>query len=364
MVQQVHVDKSDLSQAQVVDVDPGPLADGALRLGIDKFSVTANNVTYAIAGDAVGYWNFFPPQGDSTDGKGIVPMWGTATVIQSNHPDFVAGERLTGFLPMATQLDVLPGKIKPSHFVDMAEHRQPMSVFYNQYQRLANDPEHDPAREDERMLFNRLFKTGFLIESFMRRAEWYGATQAVLTSASSKTALSLASVAKRQSPGIKLVGVTSASNVAFVEKIGLYDRVVSYDEVASIGMAPSVSVDFAGNPDVLRAVHERLGEQLKFSSLVGITHSEIGGMSQGLPADFPGPKPVFFFAPDEMMTLFKTVGPEEAGRQMVASWQDYLKLIDGTVEIKHYKGIAAGMEAFVAMAAGSVDPSRGIIIDI
>ena len=42
------------------------------------------------------------------------------------------------------------------------------------------------------MIFGPLFKTGFLIEAFMRRNDWFGANQCVLTSASSKTAMALA----------------------------------------------------------------------------------------------------------------------------------------------------------------------------
>ena len=42
---------------------------------------------------------------------GIVPMWGHAKVVESNHPDIAVGERVYGYLPMGTHLDVVPGKI-------------------------------------------------------------------------------------------------------------------------------------------------------------------------------------------------------------------------------------------------------------
>ena len=93
-------------------------------------------------------------------------MWGHARVIESNHPEVAVDERVYGYLPMATHLDVVPGKVSAAGFTDMAEHRQPMSPVYNSYTRLAADPEHDPAREGERMIFGPLFKTGLLDRIF------------------------------------------------------------------------------------------------------------------------------------------------------------------------------------------------------
>jgi hypothetical protein len=230
LASQVHVTKDSLEKAVLVDTDLGPLSEGAVRLKIESFSVTANNITYAVVGDGFGYWNFFP----APDGKGIVPMWGHAKVIESNHSDFAIGERVYGYIPMASHLDVIPGNVSASGFVDTAEHRQPMSPIYNQYSRLAADPEHDPAREGERMIFGPLFKTGFLIEYFMRNESWFGAGNVILTSASSKTAMGLAAVAKERSPGVTRIGLTSAGNVDFVTKTGLYDQVLAYDDVGSL----------------------------------------------------------------------------------------------------------------------------------
>ena len=136
-------------------------------------------MTYAVAGDSFKYWDFFP----APDGFGIVPMWGHARVIESHCPDIAVGERVYGYLPMASHLDVVPGRVSAGGFLDTTDYRQPMSPVYNSYTRLAADPEHDPAREAERMIFGPLFRTGFLIEYFLRGAEWFGAEQLVVTSA-------------------------------------------------------------------------------------------------------------------------------------------------------------------------------------
>ena len=212
MASTIWVNKQALTQTQLHEAALPPLGQGAVRLRIESFSVTANNITYAVIGDVFGYWNFFPADGDF----GVVPMWGHAVVEESHCADIAVGERVYGYLPMGTHLDVVPGKVSAGGFTDMAAHRQPMSPIYNQYSRLAADPEHDPAKEAERMLFGPLFKTGFLIEAMLRRESWFGAENLVLTSASSKTAMGLASVAKDLSPGIKRIGLTSKGNVDFV----------------------------------------------------------------------------------------------------------------------------------------------------
>ena len=358
-MQQVHVDKSKLASAELVDMDPGALADGGVRLAVESFSVTANNVTYAVVGDGFGYWNFFP----APEGKGIVPMWGHARVVESNSPDFAVGERVYGYLPMASHLDVIPGKVSASGFVDMAPHRQPMSPIYNQYSRLAADPEHDPAREGERMIFGPLFKTGFLIEYFMRSQDWFGAGQVVLTSASSKTAMGLASVAKRRSPSVRRVGLTSAGNVDFVKASGLYDEVLSYDEVSSILPEPSVTVDFAGNAGLLGQLHHHFGDALKYSCLVGATHIEERGGGLGGGASLPGPTPTLFFAPDHAVALFKEHGPEKAGAMVAESWHGFLEDAGGSIEIERHQGLGAARDIFVEMLGGKVDPAKGIVIE-
>lgn len=356
-MQQVEVNRSNPAETRLVTCDLPPLGDGEVRLAIESFSVTANNVTYAVMGEAFRYWDFFP----ATDpARGIVPMWGHARVTESRHPDIAVGERFYGYLPMADTLDVLPGKVTPAGFADMAAHRQPMSPIYNQYSRLAADPEHDPAREGERMIYAPLFKTGFLIEYFLRGEDWFGAGQLVVTSASSKTALSLASVARDRSPHIRRIGLTSAGNVAFVAASGLYDDVLPYEQVEAIARAPSVAVDFAGNGALLHRIHAHLGDALRHSSLVGATHVEARGSGGQA---MPGPAPVLFFAPDHAVALFKAVGPQEAGRQMAASWRGFLAAVGDAVVIEKIGGLDAAAERFSAMAAGTIGPAKGIVVE-
>jgi Protein of unknown function (DUF2855) len=356
MPRTIHVTKADLTDTRCVDTTDSALANGAVRLKVESFAVTANNVTYAVIGDMFGYWNFFPT---GAEGQGIVPMWGHAVVEASNHPDIVVGERVYGYLPMGTHLDVLPGNISAGGFLDTTDYRQPMSVFYNQYSRLAADPEHDPAREDARMIFGPLFKTGFLIEAMMRREGWFGAEQVVLTSASSKTAMALAHCVKHSSPGVKRIGLTSAGNMAFVENTGLYDQVFSYDTCPHLPPLPSVAVDFAGNATVGRAVHTHFGDALKYSCSVGVTHA---GERAGTGEALPGPAPILFFAPTEAVAAIKELGPKGFGEAVGTDWKAFVGATDAFMQVNHRDGLEAAADAFQATLAGTADPSVGIVV--
>jgi hypothetical protein len=355
---QVHVRKGALTDAVLADVPLPELAEGAVRLAVESFSVTANNVTYAVVGDGFRYFDFFP----APEGLGIVPMWGHARVIESRYPEIAVGERVYGYLPMASHLDVRPGKVSAGGFLDTTDYRQPMSPVYNSYTRLAADPEHDPAREAERMIFGPLFRTGFLIEYFLRGENWFGAEQLIVTSASSKTAMGLASVARQSSPGIRRIGLTSRGNVGFVEASGLYDEVVAYDDLERLPVLRSVSVDFAGNADLLGRIHRHFDAALAHSALVGVTHVEarstLGG---GEP--LPGAKPALFFAPDHAVAFFKQHGAEEGGKLVAAAWREFLNAADGTIAIERHRGLEAARQVFFDMLVGKVDPAKGIVIE-
>ncbi len=360
-VSQVHVRKDELTDATLVKADVGALADVAVRLKVESFSVTANNITYAVVGDGFGYWNFFPPKTDQ-DGLGIVPMWGHAIVTESNNADIAVGERVYGYLPMADQLDVVPGNITAMSFSDTTDYRQPMSPVYNNYTRLAADPEHDAAREKERMIYGPLFKTGFIIDYFMRSEQWFGATQVVLTSASSKTAMGLASVAKQNSPNVKRIGLTSPGNIDFVKSTGLYDEVVAYDDLGNVAKDATVSVDFAGNSSLLANIHQHFGDGLKYSCLVGATHIEERGTFGG-GTELPGPKPVLLFAPDHFVAFFKEHGPMEGGKMIAKTWHAFLDAVEGTVEIITLPGLNAARTTYLEMLGGGINPAQGIVIE-
>ena len=97
------VARNDLKQCKAIEMqlpEPAALPDDALLVKVTRFAFTANNITYAVLGDHLKYWQLFP----APEGFGIVPVWGLGEVIGSKHPGVAAGETLFGHFPMATHL--------------------------------------------------------------------------------------------------------------------------------------------------------------------------------------------------------------------------------------------------------------------
>lgn len=352
LVSSLWVEKSDLKNRKWQETSCDNLADGQVLLGIDKYALTANNITYATIGDGFGYWNFFPT---GEEGWGIVPVWGFATVLESSHSEISVGERLYGYLPMASHLVVAPTNISGGGFVDGAAHRQGLAVIYNQYNRLGTEV---GTHEDERALYQPLFTTSFLIEDSMRKEDWHGAEALVLTSASSKTALGLAMVAKNFSPKVKRIGLTSTGNFDFVSKTGLYDQVLTYDDLTSADdMQSAVVVDFAGNGGLLSEIHGHWNEQLKFSSTVGVTHID----NRSGAGDLVGPKPVLFFAPTVAQALVEEIGAVKFRAKVDEQLSAFISNIGQYLTVEHVTGKDALENAYIEMLGGNVGPDRGLV---
>lgn len=80
------------------------VAAGRAVVAVDRFALTANNITYAAFGDQMAYRRFFP----ASDGYGRIPVWGFADVMASGAEGLAEGERLFGYWPMATHCVVEP----------------------------------------------------------------------------------------------------------------------------------------------------------------------------------------------------------------------------------------------------------------
>jgi hypothetical protein len=317
--------------------------------------VTANNVTYAVVGEQLGYWNFFP----APESWGIVPAWGHARVVASRHPEIAVGERVYGYLPMASHLIVEPGRVSPGLFRDMAAHRQPMSPVYNQYRRLAADPAHDPVREAARMLFEPLFLTSFLIEHQLRETCWHGAESVILTSASSKTALGTAHVMRASSPDVRRIGLTGAGNVGFVEETGLYDRVLAYEGLDELDVrGNSVLIDFAGSADLLHDIHHKSADRLVHSLRVGVTHHD----EQGDAGALAGPRPVWFFAPDVATALIGEIGQDAFNQAVAERWAAFVREAERWIKVEHGEGAEALQRVWREQVAGRTPPDIGHVL--
>ena len=82
----IDIDRDDVTQARLVEEAAAALAPGQVRVHLDSYAMTANNITYAVFGKPAGlfgndqgYWDFFAER----DAPARLPVWGFATVIES-----------------------------------------------------------------------------------------------------------------------------------------------------------------------------------------------------------------------------------------------------------------------------------------
>jgi hypothetical protein len=354
------VQKSQLSQTQLRTSDDAPLADGDIRVRVEKFSFTSNNITYAAFGDAMRYWDFYPT---GQDGWGTIPVWGFGTVVQSSHPGVAVGERLYGYWPFASHAVLTPGKLSEGSFMDAAPRRKELHAVYNQYMRCKTDPLYTADTEDIQALLRPLFITSFLIDDFLADNAFFGAKTMLLSSASSKTAYGTAHQL-HQRDGIEVVGLTSERNRAFCESLGCYHRVLSYEQLGQVAAdAACVYVDFAGNAQLRSAIHARFAK-LAYSCSIGGTHVE----SLGSGKDLAGPKPVLFFAPAQIKKRYADWGSEAFGRNVVGAWRAFCKSVTQAkqpwLQVQHHHGAQAAQTAYAQVLAGMGDARVGHMLSL
>ncbi|MDW5442448.1 DUF2855 family protein [Polaromonas sp. SM01] len=356
------VRKDNLSATRLDKAPPRVLAAGEVRLAVDSFALTSNNITYAAFGDAMNYWQFFPT---GEDGWGNIPVWGFATVRESLCDGIAVGEKFYGYYPMASEAVLAPVRVDSSGFADGAAHRRELHAVYNQYMRCSRDPFYSAATEDLQALLRPLFITSFLIDDFLADNDFFGAATGamLLSSASSKTAYGTA-FQLAQRPGIEVIGLTSPANVAFCESLGCYSRVLTYAQLDQIAADRAcIYVDFAGNAPLRHAIHSRFAK-LKYSCSIGGTHvTQLGGSK-----DLPGPRATLFFAPAQIKKRSADWGRDGLGQRLVQAWQTFsARVAQGPTPwllTQQHEGSDAVAAIYQQVLAGSGDPRTGHILKL
>lgn len=356
MAEALWVKRDDLRTTKRVTWDTPVPADGEILVAVDKFALTANNVTYAVAGDQIGYWRFYPAEGD----WGQVPVWGYGDVVVSNCDAIPVGERIYGFFPMASHVILRPGRVKAEQFADVAAHRAELPVVYNNYSRTAVEPDIIRSMEDERSLLFPLFITSYALYDYLVDNDFFGARQVVVGSVSSKTGFGLAHLLHH---GVdvdrRIVGLTSPANVAFVESLDACDAVLTYDRATTLDpTVPTAFVDMSGDGPLAETLHRHFGDALVESCQVGVTHWEAPRRGESL----PGAEPSFFFAPSQIVKRESEWG---AGVFMGKANEAAVALARALAEqmrIEKVEGVAALEAIWLAMVDNRVIPSRGIMV--
>lgn len=348
------ITKSDLRAAQWRDVSPPALKPGEARLSLDAFALTANNVTYAaFGGPPMHYWNFFP---SGNEPLGRVPVWGFATVTESLADGVTVGQRVYGYFPISEELVVLPTKTTERGFFDGAAHRQGLAPIYNYYSDITTDPAYVEGTEPEQMLFRPLYLTGWMICDSLTENE-PAPEAAILSSASSKTALATAHGLHRR--GVKTIAVTSPRNVSFVQASGLYEDVLTYDQIADYEADRTTAyVDFVGRPELTKTVHTACGEHLIRSLTIGATDWE----DKRVPiADLPGPTPEFFFVPDYAANRAKQFAPGELDQRTGTDLVAFYPISKTLVTPKQIEGADAIAQAWLDTVDAKVPADQGLV---
>ncbi|KPG01405.1 hypothetical protein IP86_04500 [Rhodopseudomonas sp. AAP120] len=351
------VARDDLARTALIErdlPDAGTLDDGAVLLAVDRFAFTANNITYAMLGDQLGYWQLFP----APEGFGIIPVWGFGNVIASNHPQVAIGERLFGYFPMATHLVIEPSHVGDRGLRDGAAHRQGVAPVYNAYTRVGDDPAFTGQQGDYQALLRPLFMLSFLVDDFLAEQNFFGARRVILSSASSKTAFGLAHLLHARGD-LEVIGLTSEANTAFVERLGCYTRTIGYDQLKSLPAGePVLYVDMAGSAALRQRLHAHFGAALRYSGRVGLTHQDSGEHDPEL----PGAAPSWFFAPDQIRKRAREWGPGGVEQRLATAWTGLVPLLDRSLTITTRSGPEAVKQAYRETLAGTVPPDQGLML--
>jgi hypothetical protein len=350
------VAKDDLHRCSFSDAPPPAPAEGQALLSVASFGLTSNNITYAIFGEAMSYWGFFPAEED----WGRMPVWGFAEVLESRAEHLRVGTRVYGYLPPSTELLVTPARVDAHGFLDASPHRAALPAAYNGYVDVSTDPIYDAATEDRQMLLRPLFFTSYLIDDFLDDSDFFGATTIVLSSASSKTAGALAFLLSRRD-GIDVVGLTSARSAEFTRSIGVYDHVIAYDDLEDLPQGRAVYVDMAGDAELRGAVHGRYGDELAHSAVVGATHHDRMGL---VPDSLPGPRPSFFFAPERVVKRTSEWGRDGFEQRLADAWRPYAEWTGGWLEVIHASGPDALRSAYLDLLDGRIDPATAHVLSL
>jgi len=330
-------------------------ADGEVVVEVSAFGLSSNNITYAKTGDALGYWGFFPAE----EGWGSIPMWGFGRVVESRHAVIAPGARVYGFVPPATHTVLRPGRCSPGGFVDASVHRAPLPAAYNWYELAGSDAAFTADSEAEQMLLRPLFFTSFLIADLLQERD-HAPGRVIISSASSKTAHGTAYLLAARGD-FDVVGLTSASRVAFVRSLGVYDDVVTYDELDRLDEEPATFLDFAGDKQILAAVHHRLGTALTQSLSIGATHAE--QLAAGGTAELPGARPTFFFAPERIKQRTRQWGRDGLAQRFADAWTGYLQWVPTWLQVTRTTGLDGLPAVYLDVLSGNVDPARGHVIE-
>lgn len=352
---------SHLVTADVLEVDRPRPFDGTYRvtdryeaeestivLAIERFAIATNNLAYVLLGDDVlRSWDAFPA---SSPTRGRVPVWGIARVEVADPAVVAVGTRLSGYLPMATRVGVHAEPVSAG----LLTTDEPRAALLPTYRRLdVVDDDQDDATADVATVLLPIYSAAALLSDDLLRAD---AQSVLVSSASSRTALGLSRLLRIR--GVPVTGLTSERHRAAVEKVGVYDDVLTYDQVDRLSCPAGTSyVDVAGRPEVTAAVHRHLGDRLQASIAVGATHV------RALPTEAPpGPAVEQFNTGDRELAVLAERGEAALRDAYRAARAELVEWASTWLRVNTVHGLAGAEQAWRDVVAGASDPLTATVI--
>jgi len=330
--------------------EPVALEPGEVRLTLERFALTSNNISYALGGDFLDYWGFFTAEA----GWGRLPAMGYGIVSESANPDVAVGGRYFGFFPVGNE-HIVQTQLSRNGFIDAGAHREKHAMAYRTFDKV---PDIEGENDNAMLIFRGLFMTSFLAEDFLREQNFFDATQVLITSASSKTSIALAHCLRANST-MRVNGLTSDANVDFVNGVGEYHDVAAYSDISALDTEVStVLMDMAGNPEIVAGIHTHFGESLKYSCSIGATHWD----QTSHRVDISGPKPQFFFAPSQLSKRGKEWGREELNNRLETALNTFIEGSKVWLRIEHSRGADTVSDTYSQLVAGQMSPEIGNIL--
>ena len=350
------VQKQNIFKTQIQEIPLPELQEGEILFKIKQYALTSNNITYAVSGFSLKYWNFFP----INETWGLVPVWGFAEVAASRCQEIAIKEQYFGYFPMSQYLIVQPNKIRPTGFSDGTVHRQGLATVYNNYEKIDDNPAYPERLKDYIPIVRPLFTTSFLLYYFLKEENFFESEQIILTSSSSKTGMALAFMLKQkqEKDGKKIIGLTSSSNVDFVKSTEYYDEVIAYSNLDQLTKRSSTIIDFAGNTELLHKLSNFLDEHLKYISLIGLTDWQAYKGFKELP------KAKFFFAPNYVSQRFKEWGMEKTLQLIAKALYVFIQDSRKVLKLEYVTDFKELESLFVEMVKGNVNPKKAYMVSL
>ncbi|KWX57361.1 DUF2855 family protein [Mycobacterium sp. NAZ190054] len=334
--------------------EPG---DGEAVLRTSLVAITANTTAYAELGETLRYWDFFPCE---EPGWGLSPMWGFADVVASRADGVAPGSRWYGFVPSAGHAVVRPEMVAEGRFRDVRGARGELPPSYSNYLATTHDPGwYPPDREDLQTVFRPLFITSWALADWLGSGDALAVDRVLMSSASSKTAYGAALLLSGRQGGPRVVGLTSKANRDYVTGLGVYDEVISYDDLDALTpVGTSLYVDLAGSSDLRATLRAGLGSSLLREVVVGLTHHE------GIPPNGAAGAPEFWFAPEHLKVRGKQWGPGVLHEKFTSDYRSALPTLAASVRIERSAGPAALQRGWHAVLDNRVAAGAVRVVDL